>query len=61
MLCDLHWTILQPGSLTDAAPAGTVRLAVPPVPAGSVSRADVAAVIAALLNEPGPGTRHLSW
>ena len=52
----LHWTILRPGSLTDAPASGTVRLAVPSVPAGSVPRADVAGVIAALLSEPG--TRH---
>jgi len=52
----LHWTILRPGSLTDATAAGMVRLAIPPVPAGSVPRADVAAIIAALLDEPG--TRH---
>jgi|SRR5580698_2557068 uncharacterized protein YbjT (DUF2867 family) len=53
---DLDWTILRPGHLTDAPPAGTVQLAAPPVPAGAVPRADVAAVIAALLDEPG--TRH---
>ena len=53
---DLDWTILRPGHLTDAPAAGRIRLAVPPVPAGSVPRADVAAVIAALLDEPG--TRH---
>jgi uncharacterized protein YbjT (DUF2867 family) len=53
---DLDWTILRPGSLTDAPPAGTVRLAAPPVPAGAVPRADVAAVIVALLDESG--TRH---
>jgi uncharacterized protein YbjT (DUF2867 family) len=53
---DLDWTILRPGHLTDDPAAGRVRLAVPPVPAGAVSRADVAAVIAALLHEPG--TRH---
>jgi uncharacterized protein YbjT (DUF2867 family) len=53
---DLDWTILRPGRLTDAPAAGTIRLAAPPVPAGAVSRADVAAVIAALLDEPG--TRH---
>src|SRR5450755_646506 len=29
---DLDWTILRPGGLTDARPAGRVRLAVPPVP-----------------------------
>src|ERR1700677_493377 len=52
----LHWTILRPGSLTDAPSVGTIRLAVPPVPVGSVPRADVAAVVAALLSEPG--TRH---
>jgi uncharacterized protein YbjT (DUF2867 family) len=49
---DLDWTILRPGHLTDDPPAGRVRLAAPPVPAGAISRADVAAVIAALLHEP---------
>jgi uncharacterized protein YbjT (DUF2867 family) len=53
---DLDWTILRPGGLTDAPAAGTVRLAAPPVPAGAVPRADVAAVIVALLDEPA--TRH---
>jgi uncharacterized protein YbjT (DUF2867 family) len=53
---DLDWTILRPGSLTDAPATGKVRLAAPPVPAGTVPRADVAAVIAALLDNPG--TRH---
>ena len=53
---DLDWTILRPGRLTEAPAAGTVRLAAPPVPAGAVPRADVAAVIAALLDEAG--TRH---
>jgi len=33
-----------------------IRLAPPPVPGGTVPRADVAAVIAALLDNPG--TRH---
>ena len=50
---DLDWTILRPGGLTDAPATGKVRLAPPPVPAGTVSRADVAAVIAALLGNPG--------
>jgi uncharacterized protein YbjT (DUF2867 family) len=49
---DLDWTILRPGHLTDDAAAGRVLLAAPPVPAGTVSRADVAAVIMALLDEP---------
>ena len=52
----LDWTILRPGGLTDAPASGRVRLAPPPVPRGTVPRADVAAVIAALLGEPG--TRH---
>jgi len=53
---DLDWTILRPGHLTDAPATGRIRLAAPPLPAGSISRDDVAAVIAALLDEPG--TRH---
>jgi uncharacterized protein YbjT (DUF2867 family) len=53
---DLDWTILRPGGLTDAPATGRIRLAPPPVPAGTVPRADVAAVIAALLDEPG--TQH---
>jgi uncharacterized protein YbjT (DUF2867 family) len=53
---DLDWTILRPGGLTDAPPAGTVRLAAPPIPAGAIPRADVAAVIVALLDEPA--NRH---
>jgi uncharacterized protein YbjT (DUF2867 family) len=50
---DLDWTILRPGGLTDAPPTGRIRLAAPPVPAGTVPRADVAVVIAALLDDPG--------
>jgi uncharacterized protein YbjT (DUF2867 family) len=50
---DLDWTILRPGGLTDAPPAGRVRLAAPPVPRGTIPRADVAAVIVALLDHPG--------
>ena len=53
---DLDWTILRPGGLTDAPATGRIRLAAPPVPGGTIPRADVAAVIAALLDEPG--TRH---
>jgi uncharacterized protein YbjT (DUF2867 family) len=49
---DLDWTILRPGHLTDAPATGRIRLAAPPVPAGTISRADVAAVIAAVLDEP---------
>jgi len=50
---DLDWTILRPGGLTDAPATGKIRLAPPPVPRGTVPRADVAAVIAALLDTPG--------
>jgi uncharacterized protein YbjT (DUF2867 family) len=53
---DLDWTILRPGGLTDAPATGLVRLAPPPLPGGSIPRADVAAVIAALLDNPR--TRH---
>ena len=53
---DLDWTILRPGGLTNAPAAGKIRIAPPPVPRGTVPRADVAAVIAALLDNPG--TRH---
>jgi uncharacterized protein YbjT (DUF2867 family) len=53
---DLDWTILRPGGLTDASATGRIRLALPPIPAGTIPRADVAAVIAALLDSPG--TRH---
>jgi uncharacterized protein YbjT (DUF2867 family) len=53
---DLDWTIVRPGGLTDAPGTGRIRLAPPPVPRGTIPRADVAAVIAALLDNPG--TRH---
>jgi uncharacterized protein YbjT (DUF2867 family) len=49
---DLDWTILRPGGLTDEPPTGRVRLAPPPLPRGQVTRADVAAVIVTLLDEP---------
>jgi uncharacterized protein YbjT (DUF2867 family) len=53
---DLDWTILRPGRLIDAPATGRIRLAAPPVSRGAIPRADVAAVIAGLLDEPG--TRH---
>ena len=56
---DLDWTIVRPGGLTDAPPTGRIRLAAPPVPRGTVPRADVAAVIAALLDDPGTGHHTL--
>jgi nucleoside-diphosphate-sugar epimerase len=44
----LDWTIIRPGGLTDDEAAGTVTLT-PEDTRGSISRADVAIVIAALL------------
>jgi uncharacterized protein YbjT (DUF2867 family) len=55
----LDWIIVRPGRLTDAPATGRIRLAAPPVPHGTVPRADVAAVIAALLDEPGTGHKTL--
>lgn len=49
---DLDWTILRPGRLTDDEPTGRVELAEKPL-RGSVTRADVAAVVVALLDRPG--------
>jgi uncharacterized protein YbjT (DUF2867 family) len=45
----LDWTILRPGALTDDEPLGTVQLA-ERVTRGSVPRADVAAVLAGMLD-----------
>lgn len=47
---DLDWTILRPGRLTNGAATGTVTLA-PSVSRGAVPRADVAAVVVALLDD----------
>ncbi|GAA3703366.1 NAD(P)H-binding protein [Nonomuraea antimicrobica] len=55
---DLDWTILRPGRLTDEPGTGLVRLAAE-VPPGSVPRDDVAAVIVALLGDPGTAGRTL--
>jgi uncharacterized protein YbjT (DUF2867 family) len=46
---DLDWTILRPGRLTDEPGTGSVRLG-PEVARGDIPRADVAAVIAAVLD-----------
>lgn len=48
---DLDWTIIRPGGLTDEAPTGNVTLA-DKVDRAQVPRADVAAVIAAVLEDP---------
>lgn len=47
----LDWTILRPGRLTDETASGLVTLG-PDVARGDVTRADVAAVIAAVLDAP---------
>jgi len=49
----LDWTVLRPGGLTDDEPTGSVTLSTPPLPRGTVPRADVAAVLLALLDTPG--------
>lgn len=46
----LDWTILRPGKLTDEDPTNSVSLTEPPMDSGEVTRADVAAVIAQLLD-----------
>jgi uncharacterized protein YbjT (DUF2867 family) len=48
----LAWTILRPGRLTDEPATGRVALG-PEVTGGDVTRADVAAVVAAVLDAPG--------
>jgi uncharacterized protein YbjT (DUF2867 family) len=54
----LDWTVLRPGRLTDEPGGGLVRLA-GSTGRGAVSRDDVAAVLAALLGEPGTAGRTL--
>ncbi len=49
---DLDWTILRPGGLTNASGTGQVQLA-EHAARGQISREDVAAVLLALLDEPG--------
>jgi uncharacterized protein YbjT (DUF2867 family) len=46
----LDWTIIRPGRLTDDPGTGTVSLG-PDLPRGSVSRADVATVLATVLDD----------
>ncbi|MEE3126028.1 MAG: SDR family oxidoreductase [Actinomycetota bacterium] len=48
----LDWTIIRPGRLTDEPATDAVRLA-PDVEYGEIPRADVGAVLAAVLDEPG--------
>lgn len=48
---DLDWTIVRPGGLTDDAPTGQITLA-EKVDRGEIPRADVAALITAVLDDP---------
>jgi uncharacterized protein YbjT (DUF2867 family) len=48
---DLDWTIIRPGLLTDAPGTGKISLA-EKLDRGEIPRADVAALIAAVLDEP---------
>ncbi|MFE9423292.1 NAD(P)H-binding protein [Kitasatospora sp. NPDC006697] len=54
----LDWTVLRPGALTDGPGTGRVALA-ESTGRGQVPRDDVAAVLAALLDEPGTARRTL--
>ena len=55
---DLDWTIIRPGGLTDDDPTGQVTIA-EQVDRGEIPRADVAAVIAAVLDDPA--THRKQW
>ena len=50
---DLDWTVLRPGGLTNDAPTGRIRVETPGTMRGTITRADVAAVLLALLDTPG--------
>jgi uncharacterized protein YbjT (DUF2867 family) len=54
---DLAWTIIRPGRLTDDPATGLVALG-PDVARGDVTRADVAAVLAAVIDEPASVRRQ---
>lgn len=52
MRSSLAWTVIRPGRLTDADPTGRVRIG-DRLERGEIARADVAGVIAAVLDSPG--------
>jgi uncharacterized protein YbjT (DUF2867 family) len=56
---DLDWTIVRPGRLTDEPGTGKVRLG-PDVAYGEVPRADVAAVLLGVLDEPATAGKQFN-
>lgn len=57
---DLDWTVLGPSRLTDDAPTGRIETG-PDVAKGRVARADVAAVVAAVLPASGTHRRTIEF
>ena len=56
---DLEWTILGPGTLTLDPPTG--RIEIDPGGRGEVTRADVAAVVAAVIDDPATAGRSIRF
>ena len=56
---DLDWTIVRPGRLTDEAGTGQVRLG-PDVEYGEVPRADVAATLLGVLDDPATAGKQFN-
>jgi uncharacterized protein YbjT (DUF2867 family) len=56
---DLDWTIVRPGRLTDDAGTGRVRLG-PDVEYGEVPRADVAATLLGVLDDPATAGKQFN-
>lgn len=55
----LDWTILGPSGLTDDPPTGRIDTAA--AASGTVSRSDVAAVVAAVLDDPATARRTIAF
>lgn len=53
----LAWTLVRPGGLTSGAPTGTGLLVADPQMHGFIDRADVAALVARCLRDPGTARR----
>lgn len=58
---ELDWTILGPSALTEDAPTGRIELGGDGVEGGRVSRADVAAVIAAVVDRTDLGRTTIEF